>query len=183
MRSAELDKVIRKSLRSFYRGISGGWCGREREAISLFAFGHLAKNCSPKTLLSLEQIGIEVAVRQLKPSKKHKGRRSTVCKDLVIWPKPNMTLWSTNGKLKNEPLAVMEWKVNYSFGRRAHKKNRLKHEDDIDWLRERTSEQLHRIRCVRRVGTQAKEADLCQDSRRQRESSLGRALRKIKAEG
>jgi hypothetical protein len=52
-----------------------------------------------------------------------------------------MTLWDADGKLKNKPLAVMEWKVNYSFGRRAHDNNRREHRTDVQWLQE-TSERV-----------------------------------------
>ncbi len=142
MQSAELNAVIRESLWSFYEDISGEWCGREREAVSLFAFGHLAKHCGPgKPLFSLAQIGIEVAVRQLKRNEQHPRRGPTVCKDLVIWPHAKMTLWDAKGERKNEPFAVMEWKVNYSFGQRAHNKNRLEHQTDVQWLKE-TSERV-----------------------------------------
>jgi hypothetical protein len=141
MQSTELDDVIGESLRSFYRDISGDWCGREREAVSLFAFAHLASHCGAGKPLSLAQIGIEVAVQQLARSEEHPRRGPTVCKDLVIWPEPNMTLWDAGGKLKNEPMAVMEWKVNYSFGSRAHDNNRREHRNDVQWLRE-TSERV-----------------------------------------
>jgi hypothetical protein len=141
MQIDELDDAIPESLRSFYADIADGWCGREREAVSLFAFGHLARHCGPGKLLSLAQVGIEVAVRQLKRDEQHKRRGPTVCKDLVIWPEPAMTLWDAMGKRSHEPLAVMEWKVNYSFGGRAHRKNRLEHDTDVQWLKE-TSERV-----------------------------------------
>jgi hypothetical protein len=137
MQRTELDDAIRESLWSFHSDISGGWCGREREAVSLFAFGHLSKHFGPgRALCSLAQIGIEVAVQQLKPSEQHPRRRGTVCKDLVIWPEPGMTLWDAVGNLKHEPLAVVEWKLNYAFGHRMHEKNRLDHRADVLWLKE-----------------------------------------------
>ena len=49
-----------------------------------------------------------------------------------------MTLWEANLP-HNEPLAVMEWKVNHYLNRAVHQKNRREHEEDILWLRE-TSE-------------------------------------------
>jgi hypothetical protein len=137
----ELDTIIDASLRSFYRNISPGWCGRENEAVNLYALGHLAKHVHPGTILSdLTQIGIEVAVRQLSPDRQHPGRRETVRKDLVIWPTAGMTLWKSN-VCDNEPLAVMEWKVNHFFNRAVHKQNRREYLQDIQWLRQ-TSHRL-----------------------------------------
>ncbi len=60
------------SLRSFYRDICSEWCGRENEAVNLYALGHLAKQVRRGTILSnLTQIGIEVAVRQLPKCAEH----------------------------------------------------------------------------------------------------------------
>jgi hypothetical protein len=132
--NSDLDNIIEKSLHSFYEDICLPlqWCGRENEMVNLYALGHLAKHCVPGTILSeLTQLGIEVAVRQLLPDDEHKGRRKTVRKDLVIWPKPRMTMWP-----QNEPRAIMEWKVNHVFNRAAHPQNRREHIDDVQWLRE-----------------------------------------------
>src|SRR5450755_1860539 len=61
---SKLDAVVGMSLRSFYRDICSGWCGRENEAVNLYTFGHLAKQVRPGSpLYDLTQIGIEVAVR------------------------------------------------------------------------------------------------------------------------
>ena len=110
---SELDAIVEKSLRSFFRNICSEWCGRENEMVSLYAFGHLVKHVRRGTILSeLTQIGIEVAVRQLPPDKEHPRKKKDVRKDLVIWPVPGMTLWKANIP-HNEPLAVMEWKVNH----------------------------------------------------------------------
>jgi hypothetical protein len=133
---SELDAIVEKSLRSFYRDICSEWCGRENEAVNLYALGHLAKHVVPGTVLSdLTQIGIEVAVRQLPKCDEHPGRRDTVRKDLVIWPTAGMTLWKTNLP-HNEPSAIMEWKVNHYFSRAAHGQNRQEHLQDIQWLHE-----------------------------------------------
>ena len=103
--------------------------------VSLYAFGHLVKHVHRGTILSdLTQIGIEVAVRQLPPDKEHPRKKKDVRKDLVIWPAPGMTLWKANVP-HNEPLAVMEWKLNRYPNRAAHQKNRPTHQDDIRWLR------------------------------------------------
>lgn len=42
-----------------------------------------------------------------------------------------MTLWP-----QNEPLAIIDWKVNHVLNHVAHRKNRREHTDDIQWLRE-----------------------------------------------
>ncbi len=132
----ELDAIIAQSLGSFYQVISGDWWGRENEMVNLYAFCCLAGCVKPNTIFyDIGQIGIEVTVRQLPPNEQHKGRRGTVRKDLVIWEKPGMTLWEK--KLPdNEPVAVMEWKVNHFLNRRKHQKNRDEYRGDIDWLRE-----------------------------------------------
>src|SRR5256885_13281345 len=53
------------------------------------------------------QIGIEVAVPQLRGAK----RKRQVCKDLVIWPRPMMTCWNKDGAPVIHPLAVLQWKT------------------------------------------------------------------------
>jgi len=136
MQKSDLDTIVEQSLRLFYQDIRAEWFGRENELINLYALGRLAKCVRPNTILGkLTQLGIEVAVRQLLPDKKHKGRRSTVRKDLVIWPRGGMNLWKANVPYY-EPLAVMEWKVNHFLNRAVHAKNRREHQDDIQWLRE-----------------------------------------------
>jgi hypothetical protein len=136
---AGIDAVIENSLQSFYQDISSpDWCGREREMISLFAFGHFARHCIPNSSLSLNHIGIEVAVKQLPRNNSHPGRRSTVCKDFVIWPQPNMTLWNSERQVHFEPIAIMEWKVNHHFSRNAHSKNRGENLLDIEWLQKKS---------------------------------------------
>ncbi len=103
--------------------------------VSLYAFGHLVNYVRQGTILSeLTQIGIEVAVRQLPPDKEHPRKKKDVRKDLVIWPDPGMTLWKANIP-HNEPLAVMEWKVNHYLSRASHQQNRREHQEDIRWLR------------------------------------------------
>ena len=44
-----------------------------------------------------------------------------------------MTLWKSNVP-HNEPLAVMEWKVNHYFNRAVHQQNRQEHLQDVQWL-------------------------------------------------
>jgi hypothetical protein len=69
------------------------------------------------------QLGIEVAVKQLQ----REGGKALVRKDLVIWNRPNETVW-VNGNPVNDPAAVVEFKVN------DHKKCA----PDLQWLVEYT---------------------------------------------
>jgi hypothetical protein len=139
MRISELDSIVGQSLRSFYSEICSlpDWRGREREMVSLFALGHLAQHCNPNGPMRLTQMGIEVAVPQLPGDRKTRD----VCKDLVVWPEDKMTCWNADGKICHEPMAVMEWKVNYASNRPTHAKNRRDHLRDIQWLRD-TSNRL-----------------------------------------
>ncbi len=118
----ELDDILKKSLAQFVNGIiEHGWYGKEREAVSLYAFGTLINFCKPGTVFHAPaQIGIEVRVP--KPSGPY--RKAEVTKDLVIWPTPGMTCWDREGKPRNYPLAVIEWKVNDFKGQ----------DHDIRWL-------------------------------------------------
>jgi hypothetical protein len=106
----ELDVIVCESLTQFVNDIrEDGWYGKEREAISLYAFGTLINFCRPGTIFHAPaQIGIEVRVP--KPSGPY--RKAEVMKDLVIWQEPGMTCWDDERKPRHYPLAVIEWKVN-----------------------------------------------------------------------
>lgn len=103
---SEVDETIRAALTEFTAAVfSLNWWGKEREAVSLFSFGHLIKQCRPgATLYDPAQIGIEVRV----PKPEGRGAKREVCKDLVIWSAPGATCWSDS----RGPIAIMEWKVN-----------------------------------------------------------------------
>jgi hypothetical protein len=132
---SELDTIVEASLRSFYAAICPEWCGRENEAVNLYALGHLAKHVRPGTILyDMTQIGIEVTVRQVERCADYPNVGKTVRKDLVIWPTAGTTLWKDNIR-NNEPMAVMEWKVNHFLSRAVHQQNRREHKGDIRWLR------------------------------------------------
>jgi hypothetical protein len=105
-----LDDIIQHSLEEFVEEVfANHWYGKEREAISLYAFGYLLRYCqSDGVLYDPRQIGIEVRV----PKPTRLGKKAEVCKDLVIWQKPSMTCWTAERKAKNYPLAVLEWKTN-----------------------------------------------------------------------
>jgi hypothetical protein len=103
----ELDDIISKSLKAFLDYINQtNWTGRENEAVSLYAFGFLQKECSQEgPLHDPTQIGIEVGAADTPKSK-----NSQVRKDLVIWESPGANRWYPAYK-ESEPLAIMEWKV------------------------------------------------------------------------
>lgn len=85
---------------------------RERELISFFAFGPLLDiaNRGVPPLKSARQIGIECAVPQRAPRAGEHPKES-VCKDLVIWSEPVSSRWGVDGKQRNCPLAILEWKA------------------------------------------------------------------------
>lgn len=94
------------------------WYGRENELVNLFAHQFLASG-----EVHPAQLGIEVAVKQLR----REGGKALVRKDLVIWNRPNETVW-VNGTPVNDPAAVVEFKVN----------DHEKCAPDIQWLTEYT---------------------------------------------
>ena len=116
----ELDKIVRRSLVGFVDAINTSrWSGqREREAISLYVLGHLQNEVEPRSVLfDVRQIGIEMPVKQI-PSEKQlaisgrKGRpKADVAKDVLIWPRPQMTTWTSDAKSCYSPLAIQEWKM------------------------------------------------------------------------
>jgi len=84
---------------------------RERELVSLFAFGPLlsvTRRGAP--LHDPRQIGIEVAIPQ-RASRAGERLKRDVCKDLVIWEEPARTTWGPTGEERLFPLAVIEWKA------------------------------------------------------------------------
>jgi len=120
--TSQLDSLVRDSLCEFVSDVfATSWWGKEREAVSFYAFGYLSKFCKAGSILyDLAQIGIEVRV----PKPESLGRKREVCKDLLIWPKPGMNCWNKERKAQNYPLAVLEWKVN--------QRDTSRH--DLDWL-------------------------------------------------
>lgn len=118
----KLDAIIRTSLTRFTDFVfTSKWYGKEREAVSLYAFGFLIDECASGTCLyDKQQIGIEVRV----PKPTSFGRKSEVCKDLVIWPSPRMTCWNEQRESVIYPVSVMEWKANRT----------TTFERDLQWL-------------------------------------------------
>lgn len=121
----ELDDPVRDSLEQFVDWIARHrWYGREHEAVSLYAFGFLQRQCRPDSVLADPmQIGIEAAVLQLPGS----DRKRLVCKDLIIWACPGMTCWNDDRQPVHRPLCIMEWK-------RFQDRRRARH--DREWLQE-----------------------------------------------
>ncbi len=103
-----LDRVVRRSLKGFLGYVKAkGWTGRENEAVSLYAFGFLQRECRPGALLrDPTEIGIEVGATDAT----NKGPNSQTRKDLVIWRQPGANRWFPRGG-RSEPLAIIEWKV------------------------------------------------------------------------
>ncbi|MBK9273035.1 MAG: hypothetical protein IPM49_00655 [Flavobacteriales bacterium] len=101
--------VLRGTLTTFAQAIlRTPWYGKEREAVSYYAFGFLAKACAPGAVLhDPGQIAMEGRM-QGGPL----NRKKEVCKDLVIWPAPGANCWSADRKALHYPLVVMEWKAN-----------------------------------------------------------------------
>ena len=84
---------------------------RERELVSWFVMGHLAKQLQSESVLNnILQIGIELACPQ---EARVDNPRSfpDVCKDIVIWPHPRDTCWTEHGHPERFPLSVIEWKA------------------------------------------------------------------------
>lgn len=94
-------------LGGFLRG--SDWYGRENELVDLFAHSFLAGRAGPEGPIRASQLGIEVAVKQLRRA----GGKALVRKDLVIWPKPNQTVWADR-TAAHDPAAIVEFKVNNS---------------------------------------------------------------------
>jgi hypothetical protein len=122
MMTSELDWIIRRSLEDLAREVfSAKWFGRERELVSLYAFGHLLRYCRPGHVLHHPaQIVLDGAV----PQNPGPNRKPQVCKDLVLWSEPGMTCWSEEREPVWHPLAILEWKANRTRVSRY----------DVDWL-------------------------------------------------
>ena len=123
-----LDGIVRSALKTFAEeALDGSWNGqREREAVSLFAFGTLLTQVSPGEVLSSpSQVGLEVPIPQVTVGNEDStNKKDQVCKDLVIWPAPRMTCWDEDHNPTVPPAAVIEWK----FDRASI------YDGDVNWL-------------------------------------------------
>lgn len=118
-----IQDIINSALNDFENFLKDSdWYGRENEAVNIFVHKFLSKYIGKSPLVSLDQIGIEVAVKQL-PSTNGK---ELVRKDLVLWKYGDTSVWNGKGEIVNIPLAIIEWKVN----------DISKCEYDINWLKE-----------------------------------------------
>lgn len=129
-----VDHPVRSALRNFANEeLDGSWSGkREREAVSLFSFGALIEEVtSDGPLTDTRQIGLEVPVPQVTlPDEDGEGKKSQVCKDVVIWPDPRMTCWDSQNNPTVPPIAILEWKFDRSSI----------FESDVRWLEAFTEE-------------------------------------------
>ncbi|MGZ5244629.1 MAG: hypothetical protein ACXWEY_10890 [Bacteroidia bacterium] len=117
---------LKELLIEFFEEIKAeNWFGKEREMVSRFAFSKLVKNvgCCDEFFDSA-QIGIEVRVEQNPADDINLKQKNEVCKDLIIWQKPNQTFWSN----PNIPLCIMQWKHNFH----------VPYMQDILWLKQFT---------------------------------------------
>lgn len=102
---SDFDGLVVTSLQSFLsQAVARRWQGREREAVSLFAFGEFLAAAKP-LVGDPRQIGVEVAVPQV-PAR-GEAAKTFVNKDLVVWPAPYDSAFTGAS-----PLVVMEWKVD-----------------------------------------------------------------------
>lgn len=106
-----MEQLLHSTLTAFGRSILHcSWFGKEREAVSYYAFGFLAKACNPNALLfDPGQLAIEGRI----PGTRSHGKKQ-VCKDLVIWPAPGANCWEGPNKAVDAPLAIIEWKADRS---------------------------------------------------------------------
>lgn len=104
----DLEDIIRTTLQTFTSHVRAvTWFGLEREMVSYYALGFLAKACEPgSALYDPGQIGVEVRV----PGIPGHTKKPRVCKDLVIWEQPGMTCWNARHEPVVAPMVIMEWK-------------------------------------------------------------------------
>ena len=104
-----LEQTIKRTLSEFGSFIiDNQWYGKEREAVSYYAFGFLANACAPGTLFyDPAQIVLETRLPSGPLNKKKE-----VCKDLGIWSQPGGNCWNTERMSVNYPLVLVEWKAN-----------------------------------------------------------------------
>lgn len=124
-----IDDLVRSALTTFTdEALDGPWNGqREREAVSLFAFGALVEQVDSKGILrDSRQIGLEVPVPQVTLNDEDSAdKKNQVCKDVVIWPEPCMTCWDESQNPTIPPMAIIEWK----FDRASI------YDGDVNWLK------------------------------------------------
>jgi hypothetical protein len=104
-----LESLIHQTLSAFANNIlHTPWYGKEREAVSHYAFNFLAKAAQAGT--PFYDIG-QLAMEGRMPGGPLNTKKQ-VCKDLVIWSAPGVNCWNEQREAVRYPLAVMEWKAN-----------------------------------------------------------------------
>ncbi|QQR86623.1 MAG: hypothetical protein IPJ76_18965 [Flavobacteriales bacterium] len=83
------------------------WYGKEREAVSYYAFAYLAKACKRGT--ELHDPG-QIAIESRIPGGPLNAKKE-VCKDPAIWSKSGENCWDEKHESTRYPLVVMEWKA------------------------------------------------------------------------
>lgn len=104
-----LEHALHESLTAFgHRMLDQLWYGKEREAVSYYAFGYLVDQCrAGSRFYNPGQIAIEGRV----PGGALNAKKE-VCKDLVIWAHPGGNCWDPKRRSIHYPLVIMEWKAN-----------------------------------------------------------------------
>ncbi|MBL7945765.1 MAG: hypothetical protein JNN32_06830 [Flavobacteriales bacterium] len=107
--NGSLDALLHTTLTTFAHSIlHTPWYGKEREAVSYYAFNFLAKAAQPGTpFYDAGQLAMEGRM----PGGPLNTKKQ-VCKDLVIWPAPGVNCWNEQREAVRYPLVVMEWKAN-----------------------------------------------------------------------
>ena len=102
------------------------WRGKEHDCVNLFVHKFLFPRITPAgPIFDPTQIGIETGI----PQGPGLGIRPAVRKDLVIWPKPEMTTWNDEWTAVHYPMAVIEWKA-----RRKKSPKALIFPYDLEWI-------------------------------------------------
>jgi hypothetical protein len=119
------------------------WHGKEHDCVNLFVHKFLFSRISPTgPIVDATQIGIETGV----PQAPGLGLTKAVRKDLVIWPRPEMTTWDREFNAVHYPLAIIEWKA-----RRNKSPKPLIFPYDLDWITKYSSHREDFIGCCATV--------------------------------
>lgn len=119
------------------------WRGKEHDCVNLFVHRFLYPRISPTgPICDPSQIGIETGI----PQGAGLGKKQAVRKDLVIWPRPEMTTWNHEWKAENFPMAVIEWKA-----RRKKSQAPLIFPYDLDWITKYTQIRKDLLGCCATV--------------------------------
>lgn len=132
--------------------------GREQEIKNAFLHNILAKKCQPHApLFDMAQVCLEGAVKQRKKVETTPNPKNEVNADMVIWAKPNQTCFNKKGKVTQFPLAIIEWKVAYAWGKGASKTD---FEDNIDKMQKYKAEYPEPLCCAVFVDMRNKEISI-----------------------